>query len=343
MTGTPRITLDQWQALMAVVDAGGYARAAQTLHKSQSSVTYAVQKLESLLGVRAFEISGRKAVLTPTGRLLYRRAKALLDEASGIELAARRLSAGWEAEIRVAMDVVFPAWLMLQCLDRFGQESPHTYIELIESVLGGATETLHQGQADLGIFGLIPSGFLGEPLMRARFILAAHPDHPLHRLGRRLAIQDLRPHRHLIVRESGSKRATRPSMEAAQRWTVSHVATSVEAVRAGYGFAWLPEEKIRGELAAGTLKPLPLREGGERFVQLYLVFADRDAAGPGTLRLAEIIRETVAAECPKHEESRQAAGQAPLVAEARRETRNAAKARHRRGVERKRKCATGSA
>ncbi len=48
---SPRITLDQWQALMAVVDAGSYAKAAEVLHKSQSSLTYAVQKLESLLGV----------------------------------------------------------------------------------------------------------------------------------------------------------------------------------------------------------------------------------------------------------------------------------------------------
>ena len=39
-----RITLDQWAAF-AVVEAGGYAKAAQKLHKSQSSVTYAVQQL----------------------------------------------------------------------------------------------------------------------------------------------------------------------------------------------------------------------------------------------------------------------------------------------------------
>ena len=63
----PRITLEQWRALLAVVDAGGYARAAKVLHKSQSSVTYAVQQLESQLGVKAFKIEGRKASLTPTG------------------------------------------------------------------------------------------------------------------------------------------------------------------------------------------------------------------------------------------------------------------------------------
>ena len=94
----PKIGLEQRRALVAVVDAGGYAQAASLLHKSQSAVTYAVQKLEGVLDVKAFEIQGRKAVLTPTGQLLYRRARALLDEAGGLEKAARSLSAGWEPE-----------------------------------------------------------------------------------------------------------------------------------------------------------------------------------------------------------------------------------------------------
>ena len=79
----PRITLEQWRSLAAVVEAGGYAQAAETLHKSQSTVTYAVQQLESQLGVKAFQIEGRRAKLTPTGELLYRRAQYLLEEAAG--------------------------------------------------------------------------------------------------------------------------------------------------------------------------------------------------------------------------------------------------------------------
>src|SRR5438105_13900159 len=94
----PRVTLEQWQALVAVVDAGGYAQAAERLHKSQSSVTYLVQKLESLLGVKAFEIKGRKAALTPAGELLYRRARGLPHEAAGIEKTAKSASARSEAE-----------------------------------------------------------------------------------------------------------------------------------------------------------------------------------------------------------------------------------------------------
>lgn len=67
----------------------------------------------------------------------------------------------------------------------------------------------------------------------------------------------------------------------------------------GYGFAWYPEDAIRDELAQGTLKPLRLREGAVRFAELYLIIAERDDPGPGTLRLAQIIREAVKSECPK--------------------------------------------
>jgi DNA-binding transcriptional LysR family regulator len=303
---SPRISLEQWQALVAVVDAGGYAQAAAKLHKSQSSVTYLVQKLQSLLGVQAFEIRGRKAALTPAGDLLYRRARVLLEEASGLEKAAKSASAGWEAEIRIAAEIIFPVWLLLKAFDRLNGESPHTRIELIESVLAGTNEALLEGRADLAITGQIPQGFGGEPLLAMRMLLCAHPGHPLHRLRRPLTPRDLRAHRQIVVRESDTRRATKVWSDTAQRWTVSHVATSIFAAAMGFGFGWFPEERIRAELHAGTLKPLELREGSERFGQLYLVFADRENAGPGTLRLAAIVRELVESECQgeAHEDRR---------------------------------------
>ncbi|HVF33826.1 MAG TPA: LysR family transcriptional regulator [Candidatus Saccharimonadia bacterium] len=294
----PRISLDQWRALVAVVDAGGYAQAASRLNKSQSAVTYSVQRLESLLGVKAFEIHGRKAVLTPTGRLLHRRARALLEEADAIERASRSLSAGWEAEIRIAVEIIFPTYLLLATLDRFGADSPHTHIELFESVLGGTQEALLQGRVDLAIAPQVPQGFHGEALMRLRFVPAAHPSHPLHALGRAVTMRDLRAHRQVVVRDTGSTRNTRGTVvEAKQRWTVGHMATSILAVRSGYGFAWYPEDKIRLELEAGTLALLPMADSGERFAELYLVYADREGAGPGTLRLAALLRESVAESC----------------------------------------------
>jgi DNA-binding transcriptional LysR family regulator len=294
---TPKITLDQWAALVAVVEAGGYAQASARLHRTQSTVTYTIKKLEDLLGVKVFELQGRKAVLTPTGKVLYRRGKSLLDEAARVERAAADLARGWEPELRIAVDIVFPTWLLLECFAEFGRERPQTRIELIESVLGGTEEALTEGRVDLAIGGIVPGGFLGDALMQVRFVCAAAPSHPLHRLGRTLTLDDLRHHRHLVVRDSGALRSRSGGWLNEQRWTVSHKATSIRAAVMGLGYAWYPEQNIREELESGKLAPLPLAEGAERYATLYLVLADADTAGPAARLLAGILRKRVADAC----------------------------------------------
>jgi len=292
----PRISLDHWNVLVSVVESGSYAKAAEAVHRSQSTLTYAVQKLERVLGIKVFELRGRKAVLTPAGELLYRRGKTLVEEASRLEHAAGELAHGWEPEIRLAVEIAFPTWLLLRCFEAFAKERPETRIELHETVLGGHEEALAGRKVELAIAPSVPAGFVGDALMQERFVCAAAPSHPLHALGRPLTLDDLRRHRHLIIRGSGAQRVA-AGWQNETRWTVSHKATSIRAAVMGMGFAWYPEDSVREELASGQLKLLPLREGAERFATLYLVFADRDAAGPGTRRLAEIIREGVKREC----------------------------------------------
>ncbi|PKM22934.1 MAG: LysR family transcriptional regulator [Gammaproteobacteria bacterium HGW-Gammaproteobacteria-14] len=289
-----KVSLEQWRALLAVVDAGGYAPAAELLDKSQSAVSYAIQKLETALAVRVFRLEGRRAVLTEAGEILYRRAQALVEEASRLEISANDLSRGVEAQLYLAVDAIYPVGGLLECLDRFAAEFPETRVELLETVLSGTDEALLQHQVDIAITPRVPPGFIGDSLVRVRFIAVAHPDHPLHQLGRPLAFQDLRRHRQLVVRDSGSRKMDAGWLGAEQRWTVSHLSTSIRAAAMGLGFAWYPEEKIRDELERGLLKPLPMVEGQERFAELYLVYAEADYAGPACRRLGEIFRQRVA-------------------------------------------------
>ncbi|HXY22445.1 MAG TPA: LysR family transcriptional regulator [Burkholderiaceae bacterium] len=293
----PRITLDQWSVLQAVVESGSYAKAAERLHRSQSTLSYAIRQVERLASVQVFSLQGRKAVLTSAGEALYRQGKKLVEEAHRVERLAAELAAGWESEIVLAVEIVFPTWLLLECLGQFAKERPQTRIELFESVLGGTEEALLQRQVDFAIGPLIPQGFLGDRLMPVRFVAAAHPDHPLHHVGRAVTIADLKEHRHLLVRETGSQRASAPSLFADERWIVSNKATSIRAACMGLGFAWFPEENIRDELREGQLKILPMREGGQRYGNLYLIFADPEAVRPGARRLAQIIQTTVKERC----------------------------------------------
>lgn len=287
----PRITLEQWRALIAVHDHGGYAQAASALSKSQSTLSYAIGRIEHLLDLKAFEIQGRKAQLTAAGAMLVRRARALVEEAERLERAAELAAAGWETELRVAAEIIFPAWRMLECLDQLSAQQPGLRIQLHESVLGGTAELLTSGRVDLAIASSIPAGFVGDPLTQVRFIAAAAPDHPLHRLNRPLTSEDLRRHRHLVVRDSGTQPAgSQAPRVSEQRWTVTAKATSIAAACRGYGFAWYAEDIIRSELANGALKPLPLAHGSERWATLYVVFADPDGAGRAARSLAELLR-----------------------------------------------------
>lgn len=291
----PRVTLEQWRMLQAVVDHGGYAGAAEALSKSVSTVNYGIRRLEAGLGIPLLELDGRRAVLTRAGKELLRRSRHLLDEALALERAAGALARGWEPVVTLAVEVIFPQERLLRSLDAFASLTGTTRVELIESVLSGTTEQLFSGVADLAITAWVPPGFLGDPLVTVEFVAVAHPDHPLHQLGRPLTQRDLRQHRQLVVRDSGLRESRDAGwLEAEQRWTVSHLSTSVEAVARGMGFAWLPRHRIEPRLAAGALRALPLLEGGVRHQELYLVFADRDDAGPATRALADCLRKS----CP---------------------------------------------
>jgi DNA-binding transcriptional LysR family regulator len=286
------VSLDQWQALVAVVETGSYAAAAVALNKSQSAVTYLIQQLESRLGVSAFETRGRRAILTPIGEMLHRQARVLLDQASRLEQRARTVSAGWEPVIRVAVEILLPPEPMLTALAGFAEQSPATRVEVEETVLGGTLEALLQKRVDLAITPQIPVGFLGDALTHLRLIAVAHPDHALHRLNRPLTAADLAEHRHLLVRDSGIHRDSRAtSVEVDRRWTFSQFDTSIRAAIHGHGFAWYPQARIEDALAQGLLKPLPLSEGAERHVTLYLVLADSELAGPGVRALAAQFKQ----------------------------------------------------
>lgn len=292
----PRITLEQWRALVAVVDAGGYAQAAEQLDKSQSAISYAIQKLETVLSLRVFALQGRKAVLTPAGELLYRRAHHLLAEADALERSADALAGRQEAQLRLAVEALYPMWLLLECLDQLGRQFPDTRIECTETVLTGTEEALLDGHADLAVMSRVPDGFIGIPLMRCRFLPVAAPQHPLHLIQRPLTLRDLQQHRQLVLRDSGSRRIDAGWLGSEQRWTLSHFATSIHAACQGFGFAWFPEEKIRHELASGQLQPLQLELGSERFADLHLVQA-QEHPGPVAEALAQLLVERTAELC----------------------------------------------
>ncbi|MDA0978211.1 MAG: LysR family transcriptional regulator [Proteobacteria bacterium] len=278
-----KTTLEQWRMFQAVASAGGFNQAAALVHKSQSSIHHAVQKLESTLGVSLCVTRGRRVHLTPVGELMLRRASYVLDEAARLESLAAGLREGVETELTIAVDHAFPQELVYDTLNRVVEEYDLLCINLRETVLSGANELLLKGQVDLAISPFTLPDCLNEEICSVPFIAVARPGHALHQTDRELALSDLKSHRQIVVRDSASgAREDQGWLGAEQRWTVDHLRTSMDLVSRGLGFAWLPEPLIRMALAIGELQRLNLGGSTERHVTFYLNFVDADRLGPAT-------------------------------------------------------------
>lgn len=285
----PKITLEQWAAFKAVVDEGTYARAAEVLNKSQSSISYAIARLNELLPSPVLEQDGRKAVLTPTGSTLYRYAAGLLDQAYATEQAAQYMASGWESTVTLVTDALTPMSKVLCALQDFSSLSPQTRIKVLETSLSGTDEALIQRECDLAVVVKVPPGFLGDSLMDVRMLAVAHKSHPLAKLTT-ISEAELKTHRQIVVRDSGIRREQDAGwLGAEQRWTVSHFATSVDTVRAGLGFAFLPEHRIAKDLSDGELVQLSLEIGAVRNISLSLILTNPAHAGPATRALAKTL------------------------------------------------------
>lgn len=291
----PKVSLEHWAVLQAVVEQGGFAQAAAHLHRSQSAVSYAVARLQAQLGVPLLRLEGRRARLTEAGEALLRRAGHLLREAQALEQCAQGLEQGWEPELRLVVDAAFPTELLMTALSRFQPLSRGSRVQLEEVVLSGADEALEQGRADLVIGGRVPSDCLGEALLSVRFVAVASPEHPLQGLGRVLGLADLERELQLVIRDSGRSHARDVGwLGAEHRWSLGSIDSAVAAVSRGLGYAWLPEQRIRPLLEQGRLLPLPLAQGGSYSSSLYLMFREQENPGPASRLLADLLRQVAA-------------------------------------------------
>jgi DNA-binding transcriptional LysR family regulator len=289
-----RSSLDQWQVLAAVVDAGGFAQAADRLHRSQSAISYTMAQLQDALGVRLLEIRGRKAQLTTAGEQLLRRSRPVIDQFRRLEELARAIDGGWETQLQLVVDAAYPQPRLLGILGELRGSCPHTTLSLADAVLSGAEEAITEGTADVVVTSRVPPGFLGDWLMDVEMVAVAAPAHPLHALARALTLDDLAQHTQVVVRDSGRLHSRDEGwLGAQQRWTVASLEASHAVCRDGLAYAWLPTHLVADDMPAGKLQPLPLAVGGRRKMPLYVVLVKGETAGPAARKALELFQRHV--------------------------------------------------
>lgn len=277
-----RLSLDALLVLDAIARRGSFAAAADEVHRTTSTLSYTVRKLERDLGVRVFDRSGHRAELTEHGRLLLAEGRDLLDQAAALERRMRTLGRGWEPSLRLCVNELVGLGALFALVREFQDAGHPTRLRIDTGVLGGPWEALLAQRADLAICEVPPappSDIAHAPLWNVGFVFAVSPDHPLARAPQPVKPAEIRRHRVVVAADSAVSMPARSSGVANARdvLTVGSLAAKFEAQLAGLGVGFLPATLAAPALADGRLVALRVASPKPR-VALSMAWR---AAAPG--------------------------------------------------------------
>jgi len=200
------VNLRHLRAFTAIVELGGFARAAARVNLSQPALSRQIRVLEADLGVRLFDRVGRRARLTPEGEDLLRRARRLIVEADSLGERARSLKTGESGILRIGATPQVIENLLCGFLPHYLRRHPGVEVELVED--GGARlpERLERGDVQLACMSAGDTRFEGRLLapMHAMAVLGEG-----HRLARKAIVEiaALAEERLLVLRAEFASRA----------------------------------------------------------------------------------------------------------------------------------------
>lgn len=176
-----KLTFRQLEVFAATSRAPSFSEAAKRLGVAQPSVSAAVRKIESDLGVRLFDRTTRSLKLTPEGRALAAVAEDLVrDVETALESIGQRLG-GRRGRIAIAALPSIAASLLPDVLRDFAHDFPGIEIGVWDVLHDRAVSMLHDGVVDFAVTTQ-PASFAGlrfETLGSDEFHLVCRPDHPL--------------------------------------------------------------------------------------------------------------------------------------------------------------------
>lgn len=117
-----------------LIEQGTFTNAAKTLHISQPSLSAAIKKMETTIGLQLIERSTRKIALTKEGEILYKEAKKLLYHFDHVEKEMQRLKQDGPLELQIGVIESVKSWLP-KVISMYRKSNPNIHLKLSE-VLG---------------------------------------------------------------------------------------------------------------------------------------------------------------------------------------------------------------
>mgnify|MGYP002536939983 CR=1 FL=1 len=252
------MTLRHLKVFIAVYQEKSVTRAAELLHMTQPTVTRAVQEIEQYYGIHLFERLKHRLYVTESGRQFYIHALELVNSFDTMEMEFRN----WDefGILRVGASIRLGNLLLPKVIADFQNQHPDLRIKVTVSNGEQLKESLLNNQLDLAMIdGSIAEEHLHkEKFAEDRLVLILPPDDPICYVDT-LSLNDLRRSRFLL-RENGSVCRSYLNhvfavhgLPLEPAWESTSTQAIIQAVSAGLGISFLPEQLVKKDIREGTV------------------------------------------------------------------------------------------
>jgi DNA-binding transcriptional LysR family regulator len=269
------------RSFVSVVDAGGFTRAGERVHRTQSTVSQQIKRLEDMLGRPLLQRNGKQATLTEDGERLLTYARRILAlEQEARDVVARPVS---EGIVRLGLPEDFAAYRLAELLYDFARSRPTLRLDVRCGLSVHLQAAFKRGELDVALYKRSAGQSDGIAAWRERLQWVTSRKHPVD------MSRDPVP---IAVAEQGCLYRDRliHAIEAAGRtWHIAYTSPNLPGIQAaasvGLGVAILPDVAILPEhkiLDAEGFPPITSTE-------IAIIVADN--ASPATRRLAEMLAD----------------------------------------------------
>ena len=269
---TPHLALRQLRAFCLVAQEQSMTRASQKLFLTPSALSMLVRGLEEELGLRLFQRTTRKVLLTDAGAEFLPSAQKTLEalDSAVLQLQAGHLKQG--EQIRIATSPLLASSLMPPLMAAFKQDFPGVRLDLLDVPVALVADMVKTGQADVGICTSAPDQheLKTEPIFQDTLCVLCPQAHPLAAIDK-VDWADLIDVPLILLRTGTGLRDL--IEKPLQRWAsqlrieheVSNINTALGLICAGLGISILPayilaQTGVQGVVARPLRNPQVTRE-----------------------------------------------------------------------------------
>jgi len=276
------LDLELLRSFVSVVDSGGFTRAGERVHRTQSTVSQQIKRLEDDIGQPLLNRTGKDVTPTEAGERLLSYARRLLSLAE----EARDVLAGpsKEGAVRLGIPEDFAAYRLTKLLASFSRSRPGLRLDVRVDQSTYLRRDLERGELDLALFKRNAGEKGGIAVWPERVHWVTSKTHPIDAEIRSVP---------LIGFPTGClyrSRAIHAIESAGRAWHMAYTSSSLTgiqaAVAAGLGLSILSEIAIQADHRVLTAK-----DGFAPIDKTEVALVASPDAGPATLRLADRLAE----------------------------------------------------